>query len=333
VLALSFFFQKPGLFIDRHFSTKIMVGVLLFFSAFGLATGDILKAFTSVRSLLLIFAMGYIVAPLLGFIAMKTLFPGGGELSAGLGMGVVVVASAPSTLASAVIWTRMGKGNDALALAGTIMMNVIAFITVPPILYVLLGRAGSVDMKNIALSLLFSLLIPIILGQMTRALISGLATRSKPYISVLNQCIILLIILAKAANAAKEANDRGLVFYSILLVIVAVCFVHSITLALSVLGAKLIGINIRDAKAVALTGSQKTLPVGTLIAETSLSGYPIAVLPVMFYHASQLIIDSFIVDLWKLTPEETTCTDASHLQEAVCSSADGPKDTARGPDV
>jgi sodium/bile acid cotransporter 7 len=52
-----------------------------------------------------------------------------------------------------------------------------------------------------------------------------------------------------------------------------------------------------DVVAAAFAGSQKTLPIGLLVAtELAGKGVPFVVFPILMYHASQLILDTMIAD-------------------------------------
>ena len=55
-----------------------------------------------------------------------------------------------------------------------------------------------------------------------------------------------------------------------------------------------------DAIAVAFSGSQKTLMVGAYIA---LAVGPLAILPMVAYHAAQLIVDTLVADWWRARSE------------------------------
>jgi sodium/bile acid cotransporter 7 len=85
----------------------------------------------------------------------------------------------------------------------------------------------------------------------------------------------------------------------ILVMIVAVASVHG---ALLLLGFRISGslnFNRADAIAVAFSGSQKTLMVGAFLA---LAVGPLAILPMVAYHAAQLIIDTLVADRWRRMP-------------------------------
>jgi sodium/bile acid cotransporter 7 len=52
-----------------------------------------------------------------------------------------------------------------------------------------------------------------------------------------------------------------------------------------------------DRAAIAFAASQKTLPIGVYVAATSSAvGAPLAVLPMLMYHASQLFLDTAVAD-------------------------------------
>jgi sodium/bile acid cotransporter 7 len=51
--------------------------------------------------------------------------------------------------------------------------------------------------------------------------------------------------------------------------------------------------------AIGFAGSQKTLPVSLALWELYFKQYPLAVVPLLFYHAGQLIVDTFVADQWE----------------------------------
>jgi sodium/bile acid cotransporter 7 len=69
--------------------------------------------------------------------------------------------------------------------------------------------------------------------------------------------------------------------------------VHTVLLVLGWRSAKLLNIRRADAIAVAFSGSQKTLVVGTYLAAAV---GPLVILPMVAYHAAQLIIDTLVAD-------------------------------------
>src|SRR5690606_12263441 len=64
--------------------------------------------------------------------------------------------------------------------------------------------------------------------------------------------------------------------------------------------ARWLGLSWGDQIAVAFSGSQKTLMIGIAIANDYFA--PVAMLPMLAYHVTQLLIDTVIADHWSRPP-------------------------------
>ena len=53
------------------------------------------------------------------------------QLAPDFSFGLMIAASAPSTMAAASVWTRRAKGNDAVSLLVTILTNGFCFLVTP----------------------------------------------------------------------------------------------------------------------------------------------------------------------------------------------------------
>jgi len=78
-------------------------------------------------------------------------------------------------------------------------------------------------------------------------------------------------------------------------------------MAVGMQGARRMGFSWADRAAIAFASSQKTLPIGVLVATDPTmfgnpnllgpgEGIPFAVFPMLMYHASQLFIDTAVAD-------------------------------------
>jgi sodium/bile acid cotransporter 7 len=77
--------------------------------------------------------------------------------------------------------------------------------------------------------------------------------------------------------------------------VAAVAAVHIAVLLLGVRTSQALGFSWPDTIAVAFAGSQKTLMVGAYLA---MAVGPLAILPMVVYHAVQLFVDTLIADRW-----------------------------------
>lgn len=227
-------------------------------------------------------------------------------------LGLMIAATVPCTMAAASVWTRKAGGNDAVSLLVTVITNGLCFIVTPLWLqtYAAVELAGVVSSVNLdtwqmVQRLIQSALIPIVLGQLARmvpALARG-ADRFKTPMGVLAQAAILLLVFGAACGAGPQlASGSGYEggIRAIVVVWLSCITLHLAGMLIAVRGAAAIGFSAEDRRAVAFAGSQKTLPIGVLLATDPLlfggSGLPFAVFPMLMFHGSQLFIDTAVAD-------------------------------------
>ena len=186
--------------------------------------------------------------------------------------GIWVVALVPCTLASAAVWTRRAGGNDAVALATTVVTNLACFAVVP--LGMAIGReflplpvpsdSGSSGIDQ-TIRLLWLVIAPLVLGQWIGRRAGGLAQRYRGMLTKAALVGILWTVLIGAVTAAttrREPSTAGSIA-----AIVAVCLtIHAISMAVGWSLATAAGCSRADRIAVAIAGSQKTLVVGISVA-------------------------------------------------------------------
>lgn len=273
-----------------------IAGMLLLMSV-TLAGSGFAKSFVNWRAMLPALLGGYLLLPLLLAIAIWVGRQVG--LPYDLQVGLAIIAAVPTTLASNAILTRLAGGNDALALASTMFSNLLNFIAAPLILGLLVGAAVQFtgdDLLRMGRNLLIVVVLPVGMGQLLRrlAVIRQLAATYKPAIGVLCQILILTVVLTAVSNAAANATNAALPFLALLGLLVVVIVVHLVAAWLCFVSTRLLGANREDQIAAMFAGSQKTLPLGLYLAAGYFVDLTYAALPIIIYHATQLIIDSII---------------------------------------
>jgi sodium/bile acid cotransporter 7 len=213
-------------------------------------------------------------------------------------VGLLVMASVPCTLASAVLWTRMAGGNDATALFVVLLSTAGSWLVTTSWLS-LAGGTGISPAAAPAMmgDLVVNLLLPVALGQLCRAwpLMVGVAGRHRPALTVVSQLLILVVILKAAAQVGERLRTEtaGLGHGSLLAIAVACLGLHVAGLAAGFATSAGLGLDRPRCIAVAFAGSQKTLPVALLLAERFFRhDFPLAVVPLMLYHVGQLLVDT-----------------------------------------
>ena len=284
-----------------------ITAIVLFLMAFSLDSAHLTAAFRSPRPVIWASCVNFGLIPLMAWPAMWLLLKMGQPPD--FAYGLMIAASVPCTMAAASVWTRRAGGNDAVSLLVTVLTNGLCFL-LPPF-WLNLATAGNVqlDMESMVARLAFSVLIPTLAGQLIRHVfrLSPFADRFKTQIGVLAQtCILSLVLVASLKAGVRLSVDGfGISSGSVAIVWGACIVLHLVAMAVGVLGARAMGEGRAEQIAVAFASSQKTLPIGLLIATDPTmfgnptfleTGLPFAMFPMMMYHASQLFIDTFIAD-------------------------------------
>lgn len=274
--------------LPRH----LIVAVVMFIMALPLETSVLWSAVRRPGPAWLAAGINSGVAPPLGWLVSRL-------LPMDLAVGVILAACVPCTLATAAVWTRRAGGNDAVAFLVTMITNLACFLVVPAWLLLLVGVRADVDFRGIVLGLISLVVLPIIGAQLLRQWrpVGAWANGRVVMLSSLAQLGVLLMVFVGAVGAGSKLaaveQDSIVSAHNIALMIAAVVTVHVALLGIGFALSRLLRIARAEAIAVAFAGSQKTLMVGAYLA---LAVGPLAILPMVAYHASQLVIDTLIAD-------------------------------------
>ncbi|XP_076934000.1 putative sodium/metabolite cotransporter BASS4, chloroplastic [Bidens hawaiensis] len=228
--------------------------------------------------------------------------------------GLALFCCMPTTLSSGVALTRLAGGNSALALAMTVISNLLGILFVPfSISKLVAGGVGtSVPAGPLFKSLIVTLLIPLIIGKVFRESFKGVADfvdTNRKLLSNLNSLLLSLVPLIQVSRsrplllAVKPAVFLVAVVMGALLHLILLGFnALSIQILSSVSGgSKSVFAKKESATALLLVASQKTLPVLVAVVD-QLGGVfgesGLLVLPCVAAHLNQIIMDSFFVSFW-----------------------------------
>ncbi len=214
-------------------------------------------------------------------------------------VGLILVASVPCTLSSAILWTRMAGGNEATALMTTMGTTFLSWGLTTFWLYWLTGAEIEIDVSQMMQDLVLTLILPVIVGQLLRRIppCKAFAERYKIPISIFSQFFVLAIVLKAGVGVGDklhEANtwDTPMVFLSSVVLAVSL---HLFALASGWFSCGWLGFDRGRQIAVAFSASQKTLQISVLLFDRFYSEkYPYAIMPLLFYHVGQLLLDTAI---------------------------------------
>jgi sodium/bile acid cotransporter 7 len=291
--------------IKRLIPPRAITVIVLLLMAFSLDSAHLKTSLRSPKPVLWASLVNLALIPALGWALVPLQWTDDFEI------GLMIAASVPCTLAAASVWTRKAGGNDAISLLVTLLTNGICFLVTPFWLSLATRNITELPAREMILDLIVAVLLPTALGQGARQIprLGEFANRHKFSIGVAAQCFILSMVLGAALDAGSRLQETraSATILGVLVVWGSVIGLHLVALGVAYVGAKRFGFSVGDCAAVAFAASQKTLPVGVLIATSKTMfgnpdllgpgmGVPFAVFPMLMYHASQLFIDTAVAE-------------------------------------
>lgn len=293
-IGLSLFWPQLLAWLLDPIETRPVTVILLGLSSIGLESRKLWHIIRRPWPALLAAAISFGLAPPLAYLAAHQLLPADYQI------GLIIAGCVPCTLASATIWTRLAGGNEAVALMVTMFTNSTVFIFTASWLVLLTGQQVEFDTQAMLMDLFFVVALPILAGQLIRRIeiLGNFATENKRPISVICRLLILVIIVKSAAQAELMLAERGqslLTDLSLLGVLLVCIGLHLVLLLIGFWCGKGL-FAIEDALAIAFSGSQKTLPVGVFLIADYYSSVPLAIVPMLFFHIGQLLVDTYVAE-------------------------------------
>ncbi|KAK4593357.1 hypothetical protein RGQ29_017464 [Quercus rubra] len=220
----------------------------------------------------------------------------------------------PTTLSSGVALTHLAGGNSALALAMTVISNMLGILIIPFSISKSIadGVGVSVPTEQLFRSLVLTLLVPLIVGKVLREFFKGLGDFADQNRKLFLKLSALFLSLVPWIQVSRSRSLLLRVKPAIFLVAIGMgALLHIILLAFNALaikslsavsgGDKSIFSKRENASALVLVASQKTLPVMVAVVEQLGGAFGesgLLVLPCVAAHLNQIIMDSFLVNFW-----------------------------------
>ncbi len=273
------------------------VAAVMLLNGLALDSGQFLRSIRRPLQVLAAVFGGYLIVASLGYCASILLAP----TSSDFALGLLVISAMPTTLASAVIWTRLAGGNDAFALVVTIASNMLSFVAAPVILFVTVGSLISLDPFEMVPKLALVVILPVIVGQALSRIggVSSRLSRHKVVVSVLSRLLTILIVFTAVTAGVLGVGIGGdrLGISALGILTVLVIAVHGVAVVLCWAQGKALGWGRADRLAFVFTGAQKTLPAALYVCAEFFPTFSFATIPCVSYHVFQLLFDSWLVEI------------------------------------
>ena len=309
VLALAALGPELGEQLQQHLPLKKMAIATIFaLTGLGLRTRHVFDQVGQIPT--------HVVTQLLCFIAfpcavLATHWPFDSIADGQLSVGLYALAAVPTTISSCVVFTSLAGGNSAAAMFNAVLGNVLG-IVVSPFVFLLLARAGAVELQVDKLGILLKIgvlvLLPFVAGQLARLRCQRFAEARRPLFRRINSSAILLVVylafcglFSQGPSGLRAVHFVGLGVYAGLL--------NLLMLALAAGAGRLSRFGRGERIAVLFAASQKTLAMGLPLTIAFCEQSPhltveIVALPLIFYHAIQLVVGSFVIERLRDTAGE-----------------------------
>lgn len=215
-----------------------------------------------------------------------------------LWLAFLFMAALPSTVSSSVVMVSMAKGNLPAAIFNASISGIIGIILTPLWMMPFITQTDvAFDFSSIYFQLITEIVIPLILGLLLRKFLGSWAQRHKRKLNLFDKFVILLIIYKSFVKSFEDEIFSSVSLLEMAAMIGLVLLLFFIVYSLTGWFGKLLHFNHADRITNQFCGTKKSLVHGTVFSEalfgqTSIIG--IILLPLMFYHAFQILIISVI---------------------------------------
>lgn len=269
-------------------ATALAIALLFFLHGAKLSRAAIVAGMTNWRLHLLVFAVTFLFFPVLGLGFREV---AGWLVAPGLAAGMLFLALLPSTVQSSIAFTSIARGNVPAAVCSASASNLIG-IALTPLLVALLmdGTGGGVsgaEVRTIALQLL----LPFVLGHLSRPLTARTVERHKAVLSLVDRGSILLVVYTAFSEAVVEGLWNQVPGWQLVAVVALCTAMLAIVMAATLTLSRRLGFSKADEIAIFFCGSKKSLASGVPMAGVLFPAAQVGalILPLMIFHQLQLL--------------------------------------------
>ncbi|GAA4228278.1 bile acid:sodium symporter [Actinomadura meridiana] len=287
-------FPADGVFatVLDHAGTAAIT-LLFFLYGARLRTAETLRGFGHWRLHAAILSVSFLVFPALA-LSCAPLVPG--LLSEPLYQGVLFLGVLPSTVQTSITLTSIAGGNEAGAICGASLSNLLGVVLTPLLATALIsvGNGGfSLDsVRDIALRLL----LPFLLGQCAQRWIGDFVRARRRALSRYDRSVILLMVYTAFSHGVVTHVWAGFAPAELCFLALVIAALLAVSLTVTALLSRIGGFSRADRVTMLFCGSQKSLASGLPMATVLFAGASVStiVLPLMLYHQFQLLVCTWL---------------------------------------
>lgn len=305
MIILGRIFPQAGIYrgpVNLDLLSDIGVSLIFLFYGIKLSPEKLRSDLGNWRLHLVVQLVTFILFPLLALVGLKLFSTPQTWL---IWVGVFFMASLPSTVSSSVVMVSIAKGNVPAAIFNASVSSLVGVFLTPLWMGVVLSGSSSQmgDISGIIIKLIIQVLVPVSVGMLLNRRFGAWANRNDKRLKMFDQSIILMIVYVSFSESFSKNLFAELSTLSLFALAGGIIVLFYITYESLNLASKLMRFNREDRITALFCGSKKSLVHGTVMSSILFSGMGslgIILLPIMMYHAIQLVIISFIAQKMSL---------------------------------
>lgn len=280
------------------------IALLFFLHGAKLSREAITAGLGAWRLHLLVLASTFVMFPLLGLL-VKVL--PATVLRPELAAGVLYMTLLPSTVQSSIAFTSIAGGNVPAAVCSASASNLLGIFLTPLLVGVVLptatGHGGGVSLPAVE-AILVQLLLPFILGHLSRPLTAGFIERRRSWLNIVDRGSILLVVYTAFSAAVVEGLWRRLGVRDLAVVVAIDLAILAVALYATRAAARALGFSRADEIATVFCGSKKSLASGVPMAGVLFPAASVGLIitPIMLFHQVQLMACAVIARRYAQSP-------------------------------
>ena len=298
MILLAYLWPTPGIqhgILSLKELANYGVSLIFFFYGLRLSPEKLREGLGNWRLHLVVQIATFILFPLLILFLGLFIPIAGREI---LWLGVFFVAALPSTVSSSVVMVSLAKGNIPGAIFNASISALIGVFITPLWMGIFINTGhGDIDLSVVIIKLIIQVILPVGLGIILHHRLGAFAERHKKTLRKSDQLTILLIVYTAFCEsfAGKMFEGFTAIELSVLgLGMILLFFLMAGTLTFI---SRLLKFSREDSITALFCGSKKSLVHGTVMSKVlfpNSAAAGIILLPLMIYHAFQLIAASII---------------------------------------
>lgn len=271
------------------------VSVIFFFYGLKLNIAQLRIGLSNTRLHVLIHTATFVLFPLILF-AIKPFFQS--TDSQILWLGIFFLAALPGTVSSAVVMVSLAGGNIPAAIFNASLSSLLGVFITPLWMGVVMSSASaSFDMTDVMLKLIVQVLLPVMAGMLMHRHWGTFADTYRKQLGTFDKSVIVLIVYTSFCESFENKIFSLINWQELFMLLLGMVALFFLMYGIISFVSKLLHFNRADRITALFCGSKKSLVQGAVMSKVLFAGMASAgvlLLPILIYHAMQLLIVSGI---------------------------------------